>query len=56
MWIAYRERTWAGRIIWFVLLMGLGNIAIAAYMLIRLFGVSRDASIESVLLRPSAAR
>jgi len=55
-WIAYRESTWAARIIWFVLLMGLGNIAIAVYMLIRLFGVSRDASIESVLRRPRAAR
>jgi hypothetical protein len=53
-WIAYRERTWLGRGVWFVLLMMLGNIAIAVYMLNRLFRVPRDASLESVLLRPEA--
>jgi hypothetical protein len=54
-WIAYRESTWLARGAWFVLLMALGNIAIAAYVLIRLFRVPRDGTLESVLLRPEAA-
>lgn len=53
-WIAYRERNWLGRAVWFVLLMSLGNIAIAVYMLNRLFRVPRDASLEAVLLRQQA--
>lgn len=53
-WIAYRESSWLGRGVWFVLLMMLGNIAIAVYMLNRLFRVPRDASLESVLLRSEA--
>jgi len=35
-WIAYRERSNAARAVWFVLLMLLGNIAIAVYFLIAL--------------------
>ncbi len=31
LWIAWREPTWARRGLWFVLLMCLGNIAIAVY-------------------------
>lgn len=55
-WIAYRESTWIGRGVWFVLLMLLGNIAIAVYMLIRLFGVRTNAPLEDVLLRREIAR
>jgi hypothetical protein len=55
-WIAYRERSWLARAAWFVALMGLGNIAIAVYVLNRLFRVPRGASIESVLLRKKVAR
>jgi hypothetical protein len=54
-WVAYRERGWLGRAVWFVLFMGLGNFAIASYMLIRLLRVPRGASISEVLLRPEAA-
>jgi len=35
-WIAYREATWVSRAVWFVLLMLLGNIAIAVYFLVEL--------------------
>ncbi len=53
-WIAYRERTWFSRVLWFVLVMSLGNIAIAVYVLNRLFRVRRDAPLEAVLLRQEA--
>ena len=51
-WIAYREASWAGRIPWFVLVMGLGNIAIAVYVLIQLFRLPPGAGAKELLLRP----
>ncbi len=53
-WIAYKERSWARRIVWFVLLMLLGNIAIAVYILIQLFRLPANASVEQLLLRKGA--
>lgn len=52
-WIAYKERTWPRKIVWFVLLMLLGNIAIAVYLLIQLFRLPSDATMEDLLLRPA---
>ena len=52
-WIAYREPGWARRILWFVLLMALGNIAIAGYLLWALFRLPADAPLERLLLRPA---
>lgn len=50
-WVAYKERSWGGRILWFVLIMGLGNIAISAYALIQLFRLPADEPLERVLWR-----
>jgi hypothetical protein len=51
LWIAYKERTWGRKILWFVLLMALGNIAIAIYLLIQLFRLPPSATMEDLLLR-----
>jgi len=49
LWIAYRESGFVSRTIWLVLIMMLGNIAVAAY-LFRLFWLSEStASIGDVL-------
>ncbi len=32
-WVAYRESSWTGRIVWFVAIMALGNMAMSAYVL-----------------------
>jgi hypothetical protein len=50
-WIAYKEPTWPRRVLWFVLLMLFGNIAIAIYLLIQLFRLPANASMEDLLLR-----
>jgi len=55
LWIAYKEPTWGRRILWFVLLMALGNIAIAIYVLIHLFRLPSSATMEDLLLRSKAA-
>ena len=53
LWVAYRENSWAARLAWLVAICLLGNIAMAVYMLIRLFRLPPDAPIERLLLRPS---
>lgn len=50
-WIAYKETAWSRRIVWFVLLMLLGNIAIAVYLLIQLLRLPAGARMEDLLLR-----
>ncbi len=52
-WVAYKERTFAMRVLWFVLIMCLGNIAMAAYMLIQLFCLPTGATMRELLLRKS---
>jgi len=50
-WVAYKERTLLARALWLLAFLGLGNIAIAVYVLIQLVKVGRGDSLESVLLR-----
>lgn len=52
-WLGYKERTNLARLAWFIAIMLLGNIAMASYMLLQLFRVPADASIEQVFLRKS---
>jgi hypothetical protein len=51
LWVAYKERTWWAKIVWFVLFMALGNMAVATYILIQLFKVREDNLASSLLLR-----
>jgi hypothetical protein len=50
-WVAYKERTWAARVIWFVLIMGLGNIAMSSYVLIELFKLRPEEPAFAILQR-----
>ena len=51
LWIAYKETSGAMRLVWLVLVLGLGNIAMGAYVLIRIAKLPKDATIEDLLLR-----
>lgn len=55
LWVAYKERTVLGRVVWLVLIFALGNMAMAAYALITLFRLPANASIEDFLLRRRGA-
>ncbi len=57
-WVAWRERTWGGRFAWLILFLGLGSIAISAYMLWRLSRLGPGEGIERLLVRdaPGADR
>lgn len=50
-WLAYKETSAVARVLWLVAILGLGNIAIASYMLLQLWRLPSNASIEQVLLR-----
>jgi len=50
-WVCYKEREWGARLLWFVLIMGLGNIATSLYLLIQLFRLKADEPAETVLRR-----
>lgn len=50
-WIAYRERTMTARLVWLVLVMSLGTIAVAFYMLIALRRLHPGDPIERLLTR-----
>lgn len=53
LWIAYKERSGGRRILWFALVMTLGNLAIATYFLIQLLRLPATASARDLLLRSS---
>jgi hypothetical protein len=52
-WVAYKERKMWSRILWFLLIMGLGNIAMSMYVLIQLLRLRREEPAEAVLWRRS---
>ncbi|MFO0959348.1 MAG: DUF1475 family protein [Isosphaeraceae bacterium] len=50
-WVVYKERSGLARAGWFLAIMGLGNIAMAAYMLLQLCRQRRGDSWEQLFLR-----
>ena len=52
-WIAYKETSAMSRATWFVLVMTLGNIAIAGYLLRLLFRMSPDDALDNIFMRTS---
>ncbi len=50
-WVAFKERGAGGRILWFVLILCLGNIAMSAYVLRELFRLPAGEKVESILWR-----
>jgi hypothetical protein len=50
-WVAYKESTLWSRLLWLVLILGLGNIAMSLYVLIQLFRLKADQPAEALLRR-----
>ena len=50
-WVAYKESSVVSRVLWFVLIMCLGNIAMAGYMLLQLGRWNVADGIAGLLLR-----
>jgi hypothetical protein len=54
LWLAYREPRWLARGLWLIAILALGNITMAAYMLLSLWRLPADAPIDRLLLRREA--
>jgi len=48
-WVFFKEGRWFPRIIWFVAIMLLGNIAMSAYVLLQLFRLRPDQEAREIL-------
>jgi hypothetical protein len=53
-WVLYKERSRWARALWFLLIMGLGNIAMSFYVLLQLFRLRPGDRAESILWRRPA--
>jgi hypothetical protein len=49
LWVTYKERKIGALILWFLLIMGLGNIATSLYILIQLLRLRQDELPETIL-------
>jgi Protein of unknown function (DUF1475) len=50
-WVCFKERGLAAKVLWFVLIMALGNIAMSGYVLIQLFRLKPEEPLSNLLLR-----
>ena len=50
-WVAWKEQSAAARVGWFIAIIALGNIAMAAYLLRELFAVPADGPLDPVFMR-----
>ena len=55
LWIAYKERSTVTRLVWLLLVLSLGNMAMAAYALIQIAKLPATATVEDFLLRRKPA-
>lgn len=51
LWVYYRESSIVLKGVWTVLFVGLGSIAVTAYVLLQLFRLKKGEGLEKVLLR-----
>jgi Protein of unknown function (DUF1475) len=51
LWIAYKEASLGRSLLWLGLLFALGNLAMAAYVMIQLARLKPGAGVETLLLR-----
>lgn len=50
-WVVFKERRMTSRVAWFVGIMTLGNIAMAAYVLRELFRIGPNGSMADLLVK-----
>jgi hypothetical protein len=53
-WVCFKERNLGRKLIWFLLIMALGNIAMAGYVLLQLFRLPAEEPISNLLIKRRA--
>jgi hypothetical protein len=51
LWVVLKERNWGVRILWLILIYGLGNIATSAYVFLQLMKLSPEDPVEAIFRR-----
>ena len=54
LWIAYKEAAQSRSLLWLLLLFALGNLAMAAYVMLQLFRLKSGDGAEALLVRRTA--
>ena len=55
-WIAWKEQTPLRQFVWFLLIMALGNMALAVYVALQIFKLPPNSSVGDILQRSPSAR
>ncbi|MBK9989618.1 MAG: DUF1475 family protein [Verrucomicrobia bacterium] len=55
-WQAWKEQSLAARVLWFIDVMLLGNLAMAIYLLVELFRIKESSQISEVITRRNPGR
>lgn len=53
-WVAWREKALGSKVLWFVLIMALGNIAMSLYVLLQLFALKPDEPVGALFQKKAA--
>ena len=53
-WVAWRERSLGIKVLWFILIMALGNIAMSFYVLLQLFALKPQEPVGALFQRKTA--
>jgi hypothetical protein len=53
-WVFYKERRWLPRMAWFLAIMALGNMAMAAYALLQLLRLRPEQDVSTMLTARSS--
>jgi hypothetical protein len=49
-WVFYKERGWVARVLWFLAIMALGNMAMSSYVLLQLARLGPGQPASDILL------
>jgi hypothetical protein len=55
-WQAWKEQSLAARVLWFIDIMLLGNLAMSIYMLVELFRIKETSQLAEVITRRNPGR
>jgi hypothetical protein len=55
-WLAWKEQNFAARVLWFVAVIGFGNLAMAAYFLRELFRVPAHSRLDPIFTARNPGR
>ena len=50
LWMAYKEKSWAPRLLWLIAILLLGTFAYTVYILIQIFKLKENEGIKELLL------